>query len=1212
MGGQVETTDATGLADFDFTFAIELPSSLHVSLTATHVADKNTSEFGRSEDFDTIDIATEDVDLDGNPANDDSDADGIFNYLDPDDDGDGVATSVETGDDDGDSVPSYLEHNAADTDSDGTLNYLDDDDDDDLILTINEDVNGDGTPMNDDQDSDSVPNFLESNIADTDGDTIFNHLDNDDDGDGIPTIIEAPIGDSDSDGIADYLDDDDDDDTILTILEDVDGDGDPLDDDTDSDGTPNYLDEDSDEDGVADGTDNCYLVQNPTQDDLDGDGEGDACEDDLDGDGILDVTDNCPLVVNPTQTDTDGDTFGDACDDDDDADGVADGADNCPLIANPLQEDNEGDGIGDICDDDDDNDGVLDGTDNCPLVSNPTQDDLDGDGTGDACEDDLDGDGVLDVTDNCPLIVNPLQEDNESDGIGDVCDTDDDDDGVADTTDNCVLIANPTQDDLDGDGTGDACEDDLDGDGVLDANDNCPTTVNPNQEDLDGDGAGDACDADRDNDTIVDTNDNCPDVQNTNQLDSDNDGAGDACDDDDDNDGVADTSDNCPFVANANQDDFDGDGIGDECEDDYDGDGVLDTDDNCQFIPNPDQTDTDSDGIGDECDDDDDNNSIPDIDDNLPVDETNNEAGTIVEPAVLPAVGGDIQVGDIAATGGGFMPGCGFSSEASSEHSKTFIIVLISLLIGILLIYRRSNVAATFRSPLSGHKKGYGDLKVAATIFFLCFTSSAFAQTERNFSAQLFRPAPGTQSFLTVEGAMIGKHLDYSLGMFSNYQLKPVLLRTCQSVNANNDCTDWSSDQGAIVKHHFTFEFSSNMSFFEIFEAGLVIPIVPYLGGDDVPPPAGSTQTTTIAAPTENFGLEDIRLHLKMDLWKTVFRFTNDNFGLALFTTFTFPTGDALHNASFYGDSSVTIHPGLASEYRWSRVRLGLNMGYFWRTKKEFYFAELGQRLTYGTAVEVEIIKNLTGTLEIFGQSAFRKLASISSPLEADLAFKYKFKNGLSLIAGLGDSIIGGITSPLLRAFAGVSWSPLKKGESLSWLPRKDTDGDGIFDDQDKCPNIAEVMNGFGDKDGCPDKVTIIFDKNVEYAFDSDKINKETFTKYLEKISRLIKIKPETIIRLEGHACSIGPDKYNMGLSKRRSLSAKKFLIENNVPEKNIELVWFGEEKPLFSNKDRDGRRKNRRVEFYMVEDEKTKELGQVESFEQLFSSYEFPTVALR
>ncbi|MGY5351794.1 Calx-beta domain-containing protein [Wenyingzhuangia sp. IMCC45533] len=169
--------------------------------------------------------------------NNDTDGDGIPNYLDVDDDGDGVDTkdeNVESRDND----PTN-----DDTDGDGRPNYLDDDDDNDGILTQDENVQSDDNdPTNDDTDGDGIPNYLEE----------------DDDGDGVKTIDEDldidgdnEDDDTDGDGIPNYLDDDDDGDSIKTIDEDVENvDGDPENDDTDGDGTPNYLDTDDDGDGI--------------------------------------------------------------------------------------------------------------------------------------------------------------------------------------------------------------------------------------------------------------------------------------------------------------------------------------------------------------------------------------------------------------------------------------------------------------------------------------------------------------------------------------------------------------------------------------------------------------------------------------------------------------------------------------------------------------------------------------------------------------------------------------------------------------------------------------------------------------------------------------------------------------------------------------------------------------------------------------------------
>jgi len=90
--------------------------------------------------------------------------DGIPDYLDEDDDNDGILTSLEDPDGDGDPTND-------DSDGDGIPDYLDPydpngDDDGDGIINSAEDSNGDGNPYNDDCDNDNIPDFLDEDTCD--------------------------------------------------------------------------------------------------------------------------------------------------------------------------------------------------------------------------------------------------------------------------------------------------------------------------------------------------------------------------------------------------------------------------------------------------------------------------------------------------------------------------------------------------------------------------------------------------------------------------------------------------------------------------------------------------------------------------------------------------------------------------------------------------------------------------------------------------------------------------------------------------------------------------------------------------------------------------------------------------------------------------------------------------------------------------------------
>jgi hypothetical protein len=128
-------------------FCGDLDGSIQLELDSLNCGD---------DDADGVPNAFEDFDGDGMFDDDDIDMDGIPNYLDNDDDGDGILTIFEAKDENG---------NPIDTDGDGDVDYLDNDDDGDGILTINEnaDPNMDGDPSDAlDTDMDGIPDYLDN------------------------------------------------------------------------------------------------------------------------------------------------------------------------------------------------------------------------------------------------------------------------------------------------------------------------------------------------------------------------------------------------------------------------------------------------------------------------------------------------------------------------------------------------------------------------------------------------------------------------------------------------------------------------------------------------------------------------------------------------------------------------------------------------------------------------------------------------------------------------------------------------------------------------------------------------------------------------------------------------------------------------------------------------------------------------------------------
>jgi peptidoglycan-associated lipoprotein len=68
-------------------------------------------------------------------------------------------------------------------------------------------------------------------------------------------------------------------------------------------------------------------------------------------------------------------------------------------------------------------------------------------------------------------------------------------------------------------------------------------------------------------------------------------------------------------------------------------------------------------------------------------------------------------------------------------------------------------------------------------------------------------------------------------------------------------------------------------------------------------------------------------------------------------------------------------------------------------------------------------------------------------------------------------------------------------------------------------------------------------------------------------------------IELEGHTDNVGSKEYNMQLGQERAESVKRYLYEaHQVPLHKINVISYGEDKPVSPNNKRDGRAQNRRV----------------------------------
>ncbi|MBF0255678.1 MAG: OmpA family protein [Gammaproteobacteria bacterium] len=137
----------------------------------------------------------------------------------------------------------------------------------------------------------------------------------------------------------------------------------------------------------------------------------------------------------------------------------------------------------------------------------------------------------------------------------------------------------------------------------------------------------------------------------------------------------------------------------------------------------------------------------------------------------------------------------------------------------------------------------------------------------------------------------------------------------------------------------------------------------------------------------------------------------------------------------------------------------------------------------------------------------------------------------------------------------------------------RDEDGDGVDDNNDKCPGTPKGNKV--DVYGCIAEVKI-----PDIFFDFNKaILKPGFE---EALSGLIaeyrgQVLPDAII-ITGHTDNVGSDQYNQKLSMRRAQAVKDYFVGMGIDGSIITTIGAGESAPIADNETEEGRSQNRRV----------------------------------
>ncbi|HEY1076564.1 MAG TPA: OmpA family protein [Fontimonas sp.] len=174
-----------------------------------------------------------------------------------------------------------------------------------------------------------------------------------------------------------------------------------------------------------------------------------------------------------------------------------------------------------------------------------------------------------------------------------------------------------------------------------------------------------------------------------------------------------------------------------------------------------------------------------------------------------------------------------------------------------------------------------------------------------------------------------------------------------------------------------------------------------------------------------------------------------------------------------------------------------------------------------------------------------------------------------------------------------------------------DSDGDGVPDSLDRCPGtpLGTVVDANGcpvDEDGdgvpnhldkCPrtppgfkvdangcvvEEQTVIVLKSVHFAFDSSELTNEARV-LLGRVIEGLRNQESLRLAIAGHTDSLGTEAYNQALSMRRADSVRAYLVSQGIHPSRLLSEGFGELRPIETNDTEEGRATNRRVEFRVL-----------------------------
>lgn len=461
------------------------------------------------------------------------------------------------------------------------------------------------------------------------------------------------------------------------------------------------------------------------------------------------------------------------------------------------------------------------------------------------------------------------------------------------------------------------------------------------------------------------------------------------------------------------------------------------------------------------------------------------------------------------------------------------------------------------------------------------------AAQEKRFDANVFRPSAGPRDLVMVLKSEVIGNVSPVVGLYSDVAFNPL------NLVLNND----TNSRIKAVTAGLTLTPMAGIGFFNWVDLTLAVPLVAWQTGANLRDigSEGSVSSNAVG---------DMRLAARLSV--PYFNRKDEvksGFGLAVGGNVNLPTGNP---AAFTGDGQVTGGPVLIADYRFGfGLLVAANAGVWFRPRAEFINVKIGDMGSFGVAAEQYILqsKGISVIGEVYGYPSLTKFPDSPRqvPAEVLLALRWQSKHGISITFGGTFGAACGFGAPSLRLFSSITWQPEKSREQeeinrLQQRDEDDPDHDGLIGDADRCPHAAgppenrgcpdsdsdgdgvpdrldecpEIPQGPHGKNGCPRAYVkgneIIVGEPIHFATDTDVILDDS-RPILAEVAQVLIDHPEIReVEIEGHTDARASNAYHLRLSHIRAESVRKALHVEGVDASRVNARGVGHTRPVYDD----------------------------------------------